>query len=178
MKKFIPLLSLFIFLACTKTERIEVVKEFDAPEINRAIAVIHSVEDGSKMGTVTFGKTENGTKVSAQITGLSEGKHGFHIHQHGDCSATDFTSAGGHFNPDNLEHDSPEDETKHVGDMGNLESEGKEFTTTLTLNSNTIFLEEIIGRGVIIHAGEDDFTSQPSGDAGARIACGVIGVTE
>jgi len=62
--------------------------------------------------------------------------------------------------------------------MGNLVSEGKESTTTLSYVDNHIFLEEIIGRGIIIHAGEDDLTSQPSGDAGARIACGVIGVAQ
>lgn len=177
MKKIIPILSVFIVLACTKTERIEVVKEYDSPKIDQAIAVVHSVEDGSVMGTVTFDKTENGSKVSAQITGLSNGKHGFHIHQFGDCSASDFTSAGGHFNPNETEHDAPSDDTKHVGDLGNLQGKGNEYTS-FTLNSQTIFLEEIVGRSIIIHAGEDDLTSQPSGDAGARIGCGVIGVAQ
>jgi Cu-Zn family superoxide dismutase len=178
MKRLIPVLSLIFFLACTKTERVEVIKEFDTPAIEKAIAVINPVGNSKVSGTVSFMKTENGSTISAQIKGLSKGKHGFHIHQFGDCSATDGTSAGGHFNPDNNEHDAPEDATKHVGDMGNLVSEGEEFTTNLTLNSTSIFIEQVIGRGIIIHAGEDDLMSQPSGDAGARIACGVIGISE
>ncbi|XWN37236.1 MAG: superoxide dismutase family protein [Balneola sp.] len=176
MKNIFSILSLILILNCTKTERIEVVKEFDGPQIQKAVAVIHSVGDNQVSGTVNFGKTETGTKITAQITGLSEGEHGFHIHQYGDCSASDATSAGGHFDPDDMKHNSRDAEKRHVGDMGNLVSEGKEFTTTLSYTDNNIFLEEVIGRGIIIHAGQDDLTSQPSGDAGARIACGVIGI--
>lgn len=178
MKNIFSILSLILILNCTKTERIEVVKEFDGPQIQKAVAVIHSVGDNQVSGTVNFGKTETGTKITAQITGLSEGEHGFHIHQYGDCSAADASSAGGHFDPDDMKHNSRDAEIRHVGDMGNLVSEGMEFTTTLSYTDNNIFLEEIIGRGIIIHAGKDDLTSQPSGDAGPRIACGVIGIAQ
>ena len=178
MKNLLTFLALALILNCTKTERIEVVKEFDGPQIQKAVAVIHSVGDSDISGTVNFGKSDNGTKISAQITGLSKGEHGFHIHQYGDCSASDATSAGGHFDPDEMQHNSRDAEKRHVGDLGNLVSEGEQFTTTLSYIDNHIFLEEIIGRGIIIHAGEDDLTSQPSGDAGARIACGVIGIAQ
>ena len=178
MKNILILFTLALIFNCTKTERIEVVKEYDGPKINKAVSVLHSVGDSEVSGTINFGRTESGTKIVVQVTGLSKGNHGFHIHQYGDCSAPDGSSAGGHFNPDNMEHNSKDAENRHVGDMGNLTSEGKDQTTTLSYVDNNIFLEEVIGRGIIIHAGEDDFTSQPSGDAGARIACGVIGIAQ
>ena len=178
MKNLFTFLALTLILSCTKTERIEVVKEFDGPQIKQAVAVVHSVGDNEISGAINFAKTENGTKITAEITGLSEGEHGFHIHQYGDCTAPDGSSAGGHFDPDEMQHNSRDAEKRHVGDMGNLVSEGEESTTTLSYVYNPIFLEEIIGRGIIIHAGEDDLTSQPSGDAGARIACGVIGIAQ
>ena len=178
MKNLFTFLAFTLLLSCTKTERIEVVKEFDGPQIEKAIAVISPIGENSISGTVHFDKTETGTKITADITGLSEGEHGFHIHQFGDCSAPDGTSAGGHFDPDDMQHNSRDAEKRHVGDMGNLVSEGEEFTTTLSYTDNNIFLEEVIGRGIIIHAGQDDLTSQPSGDAAARIACGVIGIAQ
>ncbi|HAW80287.1 MAG TPA: superoxide dismutase family protein [Balneola sp.] len=178
MKNLLTFLAFVLILNCTKTERIEVFKEFEGPQIQKAVAAIHPVGENKISGTVHFDKTESGTKITAQVMGLSEGEHGFHIHQYGDCSAPDGTSAGGHFDPENMQHNSRDAEKRHVGDMGNLVSEGKESTTTLNYVDNHIFLEEIIGRGIIIHAGEDDLTSQPSGDAGARIACGVIGVAQ
>jgi len=178
MKNLFTLFALILVLNCTKTERVEVIKEFDGPKITKTVAVIHPIGENNISGTVNFGKTETGTKITAQITGLSKGEHGFHIHQYGDCSAPDGSSAGGHFNPEDMKHSSREAEKRHVGDMGNLISEGEEFTTTLSYIDDQIYIEEIIGRGIIIHAEEDDLTSQPSGDAGDRIACGVIGVAQ
>lgn len=177
MKNLLVLTILTLFVNCTKTEQIEIVKEFNGPEINRAVSVIHPVGDNSVSGIVNFERTDEGTEVVAQITGLSKGNHGFHIHQYGDCTAPDGTSAGGHFNPEEMQHSSPTAEMRHVGDMGNLMSDGETQTATLNYIDDNISLEEIIGRGIIIHAGEDDFTSQPSGAAGSRIACGVIGVS-
>jgi len=177
MKNLLTILTLTLIFNCTKTERVEVIKEFDGPKIDKAVAVVHPLGDNDISGVVNFGRTEAGTKIVVQLTGLSKGSHGFHIHQYGDCSAPDGTSVGGHFNPDNMQHNSRDAEKRHVGDMGNLESEGEEYTTTLSYVDNHIYLEEIIGRGIIIHAGEDDLTSQPSGAAGNRVACGVIGVS-
>jgi Cu-Zn family superoxide dismutase len=145
-----------------------------------AIAHIHAKDDQSALGTVTFKKVSEGVNVVAEISDLEEGKHGFHIHQYGDCSASDFTSAGGHYNPYGLDHGAPTDSVRHMGDMGNLPAnvagEG-----TIDYVDNIIELNgpnSIIGRAVIIHSGADDFTSQPSGAAGERIACGVIGIAE
>ncbi len=178
MKNLFTFLAFILVLNCTKTERVEVIKEFDGPKIDKAVAVVHPVGQNNISGVVHFERSETGTKVTAEIMGLSEGNHGFHIHQYGDCSAPDGTSAGGHFDPDEMQHNSRDAEKRHVGDMGNLESEGEQSTTTINYVDDNIFLEEIIGRGIIIHAGEDDLSSQPSGDAGARIACGVIGVAQ
>ena len=178
MKNLLTFLAFFLILSCSKTEHIGVFKEFDGPQIQKAVAVMHPLGENKISGTVSFVKTEFGTKITAQILGLTEGEHGFHIHQYGDCSAPNGTSAGGHFDPDSMEHSSRDAEKRHVGDMGNIVSKGEEIATTLYYTDNHIYIEEIIGRGIIIHAGEDDLTSQPSGDAGARIACGVIGVAK
>lgn len=178
MKNLLSLLLFSLLISCTKTEEVEIIKEFEGPKINRAIAVLHPIGDSDVTGMVTFEKAENGSKISADINGLSDKNHGFHIHQYGDCSAPDGSSAGGHFNPDDMKHNSRDAGNRHVGDMGNLVGEGNNQITTLSYTDDNIYLEEIIGRGVIIHAGEDDLTSQPSGDAGERIACGVIGVAQ
>lgn len=144
----------------------------------KAVAQLHSTDGNEILGTVTFEKVDDGVNVNADLSGLEEGKHGFHIHQYGDCSAEDQTSAGGHYNPYNMEHGAPTDSVRHMGDLGNLPV-GPEGNGTLDYVDNIIELNganSIIGRAVIIHSGADDLSSQPSGAAGARIACGVIGV--
>lgn len=178
MKNLLLLLSISLLMNCTKTEEVEMVKEFNGPKVEKAVAVLHPIGDSNVTGMVTFKRAENGSSISAEINGLSAGNHGFHIHQYGDCSAPDGTSAGGHFNPEGMEHSARDAEKRHVGDMGNIESEGEKTITTLNYVDSNISLEEIVGRGVIIHAGEDDLTSQPSGAAGSRIACGVIGIAQ
>lgn len=147
-------------------------------EYTKAVAHIHARDGGDVLGSVTFEKAEGGVNVNAQLSGLEQGKHGFHIHQYGDCTAEDLTSAGGHYNPHDMQHGAPTDSLRHVGDMGNLPvgSEGNGnldyLDTVIELNGPN----SIIGRAVIIHSGADDLTSQPSGAAGERIACGVIGI--
>lgn len=146
----------------------------------KAICVLHPTEGNSVTGTVTFTKTGSGVQVVADLEGLTPGKHGFHIHQYGDVSAPDGTSAGGHFNPDGADHGAPGDMDRHVGDLGNIEA-GEDGSAHLELNDTMIQLNgahSIIGRGIIVHAGEDDLTSQPTGAAGARVAAGVIGIAE
>lgn len=149
-------------------------------EIKKAIAVLTPTEGNNVKGTVTFSKTGDGIKVIADIEGLTPGKHGIHIHQYGDCSAPDAESAGGHFNPSDVQHAGPDTQMRHVGDFGNItaDSNGKahlEMTDKLiTFDGKS----SIIGHAVIIHAKEDDLKSQPSGNAGPRVACGVIGVAK
>ena len=149
-----------------------------AGDVDEAICVLHPTEGNDVTGTVTFTKSGNGVKVVADVKGLTPGKHGFHVHEYGDCSAPDATSAGGHFNPEGVEHGGPDADVRHVGDMGNLEA-GDDGTAHLEYTDDMIQLtgeHGIIGRAIIVHADEDDLTSQPTGAAGARVACGVIGV--
>ena len=148
--------------------------------VNKAVCVLHATEGNNVQGVVTFTRTDSGIKVVADLEGLTEGKHGFHIHQYGDCSNPDGTSAGGHFNPGNKNHGAPADTERHVGDLGNLEAGADGKAHLESVDSLITFSGDhsIIGRAIIVHAGEDDLTSQPTGDAGGRVACGVIGIAE
>ena len=150
-----------------------------AQEITKAVAVLHPASGSQVMGTVTFTKTGDTVQVVADITGLTPGKHAFHIHEFGDCSAADASSAGSHFNPMKKPHGAPDNAERHAGDMGNLEADstGKAH---LELKDSMLKLSgenSILGRGVIVHEKVDDW-SQPVGNAGGRQACGVIGVAK
>ncbi len=130
-------------------------------------------------GTVSFTKAvPTGVDVKIDISGVTPGEHGFHIHQFGDCSALDGTSAGGHFSVGDHQHSHREAASRHVGDLGNLLAD-KDGNIKVTFNDPQIELngeKSIVGRGLILHADADDFKTQPTGNSGARIACGVIGI--
>lgn len=150
------------------------------PATGRAVAVLHSAAAGTASGTVWFEPAPGGVKVKARITGLTPGTHGFHVHEFGDCSAADFTSAGGHFNPMGQPHGGPQAAARHVGDLGNIEA-GADGVATLDWTDTQLAFEGhhgIVGRAVIVHAKADDLKTQPTGDAGGRLACGVIGVAK
>lgn len=142
-----------------------------------AVAVLQPRADSEASGTVTFTETADGVLVVADIARIAPGPHGIHLHKLGDCSSDDFTSTGGHFNPTDAPHGAPTDAMRHAGDFGNIEigEDGAghlELTTTMltvTDGPNTV-----LGRAVILHDGEDDLVSQPTGAAGGRIACGVV----
>ncbi len=173
---------IFSLLVCQPREEQQPMGEMQGEKITRAVAVLHPTEGNDVTGTVWFTKTENGIKVVADVRGLTPGKHGFHIHQYGDCTAPDGTSAGGHFAPDGSPHGAPSDpaDQRHVGDLGNLNAD-EEGVAHLEWTDPVISFSgghNIIGRAVVVHAGEDDLESQPTGDAGARVACGVIGIAK
>lgn len=142
----------------------------------RAIAHLSPTEGNQVSGTVTYTQEADGVRVVAHVTGLTPGKHGWHIHEKGDCSAPDATSAGGHYNPDSMPHSGPHVTDRHAGDMGNLEadSSGVAHMEYLDAVMRLQGPNTVIGRAVIIHAAEDDLTTQPTGNSGARVACGVI----
>ena len=123
--------------------------------------------------------TEATVEIAADLGGLTPGQHGFHIHQYGDCSAPDGTSAGGHYNPAGVAHGNATDAQRHVGDLGNISanSDGvaayRRIDHQIQLNGP----ESIIGRGVIVHEKPDQF-SQPTGAAGGRVACGAIAIRQ
>jgi Cu-Zn family superoxide dismutase len=132
-------------------------------------------------GTVEFKEVDGNVEVTANIEGLTKGNHGFHIHEKGDCSAPDAMSAGGHFNPTNMKHGAPDAAEHHEGDLGNITA-GKDGKATLTITLKGATLGDgdtsIAGKGFIIHAKPDDMKTQPTGNAGDRVACGTITVDD
>ena len=145
-----------------------------ADESTKAIAVLSSASGSKVTGTVTFTKSGDGVKVVAEVSGLTPGKHGFHVHEFGDCSAPDATSAGGHFNPTNDPHAGHDADKRHMGDLGNLEADAS-GKARVDLTDKKMKLDAIVGKAVIVHEKADDLKTQPTGDAGGRVACGVIG---
>lgn len=146
------------------------------PIPNEAIALIRPTKGNSARGKVTFTRVPDGIKIVADIDGLSPGKHGFHIHETGDCSAPDASSAGGHFNPEGTHHGSPDSLDRHAGDLGNIMADKKGHGHYERIDAMLRFdgPTSILGKAIIIHADPDDFVSQPAGNAGKRIGCGVI----
>lgn len=135
--------------------------------------------DGNEVGIVEFNHTPNGVLIRATLEGLPQGTHGFHIHEVGECEPP-FESAGGHYNPTGAEHGFLSEGGPHAGDLVNLDvPESGEVTyetlnTMLTISGDDNELLDDDGSAVVIHDEADDYSSQPSGDAGGRIACGVI----
>ena len=152
-----------------------------ATQISKAVCVLTPTKNSTVQGKVTFTKQADGVLIEAQLSGLKpSSKHGFHIHEFGDISAPDGTSAGGHFNPAGNPHAAPEADKRHSGDLGNLEADAqgnatlKRVDKTIQLNGEQC----IVGRGIVVHADPDDLTTQPTGNAGARLAVGVIGAAK
>jgi Cu-Zn family superoxide dismutase len=146
----------------------------------RAVAVLHPTQGNNVEGTVRFEAGTGGVKVTASLKGLAPGTHGFHVHEFGDCTAADGASAGGHFNPAGHPHAGPKDALRHAGDLGNVEAKA-DGTATLEWTDPQMKLEGpdgVIGHAVIAHKDADDLKTQPTGNAGARLACGVIGVAK
>jgi len=183
-------LSALLFISCSddkenieSEEKHEMTKHSSVQETNieSAIAVLYPTEGSETNGQITFTKMADGRiKVNAEVYNLTPGKHGFHVHEKGDCSGNDGKTAGGHFFTDHENHGALENNETHVGDLGNLEAneEGVANTSFITEKLSFSGAENIIGRGIIIHAGEDDTKTQPTGGAGARVACGVIGISK
>jgi len=143
-----------------------------------AMATLIGAAESGVTGNVVF-KQDGGTvSIVAEVSGVEPGAHGFHIHEIGDCSSADFKSAGGHFNPAGVPHGGPADGERHLGDLGNIVV-GEDGIGRLEVSSEQITVEagdhSVVGRAVVLHAKEDDLVSQPTGDAGSRLACGVIG---
>jgi len=135
--------------------------------------------DGKEVGSATLTETPNGVLIALDISGIAPGTHAFHVHAVGKCEAPDFKSAGPHFNPDETKHGIMSEHGPHAGDMPNLEvpADGKlkveVLNTILKLKGeNAIFDDD--GAALVIHAKADDYKTDPAGEAGDRIACGVI----
>ena len=154
-----------------------------SPAIGKqANAMIGAASDSGVTGTAVF--TQNGDQVTVviEIQDATPGPHAVHIHAEGDCSSPDGKSAGGHWNPTGVAHGKWGEGEFHLGDIGNItvgdDGMGRITLTTDLWEIGTGSDVDVVGKGIIVHAGADDFTSQPSGAAGARIGCGVIVLAE
>ncbi len=152
---------------------------------SRALASLEPKSGSSTVGTVAFEGEPNGkVDFKLQVTGAPAGKHAVHLHDKGDCSAADASSAGGHWNPTTEAHGKWGSAPHHLGDIGNLEV-GPDGKGELTLSTDKWTVNgatpegkplptDVLGHAVVVHAAVDDFTTQPTGNAGGRIACGVV----
>lgn len=195
MKKlslFVTAVALFSFVACNNTKKDTLqeesnVEEFDpAPDLDedtpeRVIHVIMDSKSGSNVtGEFYFTEKDGQVQMEGKLTGLTNEAHAIHLHENGDCSGDDGMAAGGHWNPTNHAHGEwDHDDGYHKGDIGNLNPDENgnvavKFETDQWCIGCGDPEKDIIGKSIIVHADEDDFTTQPTGNAGARIACGVI----
>ncbi|NEX63176.1 superoxide dismutase family protein [Noviherbaspirillum galbum] len=145
-----------------------------------AVADLKPTQGNNAGGTVSFIQKGDQILVDARIDGLAPGQHGFHVHEKGDCSAPDGMSAGGHFNPGSMNHGGPSHDNHHAGDLGNVEADGSgKANLQVTLPGKQVSMKEgdansIIGKALIVHADPDDYKTQPTGNSGKRVACGVV----
>jgi Cu-Zn family superoxide dismutase len=172
--------SAFLLTAAEPDQTAAGQKEATKGAPKKAICVLTPTKGSPVSGFVTFTQKADGIEIAGEITGLTPGMHGFHVHEFGDLSSADGMATGGHFNPDKEKHGGPHDKERHVGDLGNVEADA---TGKVTLKTTDKLIQlhgphSIIGRGLIVHAKADDLKTQPTGDAGGRVAQGVIGVAK
>jgi len=187
-------LALAGLVAC-KTEKTTEVTETPAPAATEAAApappistnpappgagqtadVTLQSQDPKVSGTVHFTSEAAGVHVVADVKGVKPGQHGFHLHEKGDCSSPDYKSAGGHFNPANAAHACDPTNPRHAGDFGNI-TVGADGTGHLDVTTTALSFDgpnSLLGKAVILHVGQDDCKTQPTGNAGDRLACGAV----
>jgi Cu-Zn family superoxide dismutase len=147
-----------------------------APE---AVAKIAPTQGNTVTGSLALAASPEGVRISGAIQGLKpDAEFGFHIHEKGDCSAPDGSSAGAHFNPTQAQHGNPASGSHHAGDMVNIRSNGEGVAQVDTTAAGTALHgdpnSDVMGKAIVVHESPDDYTTQPSGNSGKRVACGVI----
>jgi Cu-Zn family superoxide dismutase len=146
-------------------------------DVARAGATLEPTKGNRAVGTVTFIERMGKVHVTAEVSGLAPNQeHGFHVHEKGDCSSGDGMSTGGHFNPTGKPH-GPQTGPHHAGDMPSLKADANGVAkASFVLDDVTVVAgpASVVGRGLIVHKDPDDYKTQPTGNAGARIACAVI----
>ncbi|TWU21140.1 Superoxide dismutase [Cu-Zn] precursor [Novipirellula galeiformis] len=138
------------------------------------ICVLMPTKGNKTRGTLRLVQKGDALTITGQVRNLTPGEHGFHIHEFGDRRAADGTSAGGHYNPDGHEHGGPGAHS-HAGDLGNILANA-DGVANVNITTKDTALHFILGRSFVVHAGADDLKSQPSGDAGPRVAVGIVGI--
>lgn len=178
MKRFV-LIPLFFMIfglaACSDGEA-----PTQAPSEEIDVTMMNTDEE--EIGTATFSEADNGLTIALEAEGLEPGMHGIHIHNAGMCEGPDFESAGDHYNPSDAAHGFDHEDGPHFGDLENVEVDEDGTVSTEIKAENVSILDENLdntllteaGTSLIIHSGEDDYVTQPSGDAGDPVACGVI----
>ncbi|MCL2298392.1 MAG: superoxide dismutase family protein [Proteobacteria bacterium] len=147
---------------------------------DRAIATIMPTQGHQARGTVWLEQRGARVMVMVDLQGLTpDSEHGFHVHELGNCSAPDASSAGGHFNPDDQPHGHHGASPRHAGDLPNLKADSRGIAkVSFEVDGISVWpgSRSIIGRSLVVHSAPDDYRSQPTGNSGARIGCGVIGL--
>lgn len=183
MKNYLIIALLGVTLVgCKETVKEEPVTEEKVEVVEKlvtATAQISAKSNSAVSGTVTFTEKEGKVFMSANFTGLTPGEHAIHIHENGDCSAEDASSAGGHWNPTKEDHGAWEHKAFHKGDIGNLVAD-ENGIASITKETDLWCIncedetKNIVGKSIVVHKDADDMKSQPSGNAGDRIGCGEI----
>ncbi len=168
-----------ILMGCEKAQQAGVLTPTTPIQAN---AMIGSSNESGVSGMAVFTQDDDQITLIVEIQGATPGLHAVHIHANGDCSAPDGSSAGGHWNPTGVAHGKWGDDEFHLGDIGNI-TVAEDGTGSITLTTDLWEIGtgsdiDVVGKGIIVHADADDFTSQPSGAAGMRIGCGVIVLSE
>ena len=149
----------------------------DADDAPRARASLASTQGQLARGNLELRQDARGVRITGRLQGLEPAAaHGFHVHEKGDCSALDASSAGAHYNPDGVTHGNPSMPPHHAGDIANVlaDASGRADVDAHVEGVSLGGANDIVGRSIIVHADPDDYASQPAGNSGARIACGVI----
>ena len=139
-------------------------------------AKLNSTKYPSFNGVIEVNRKDDGIEIVTFVSGLkSNSVHGYHIHQYGKCEGSDYKSAGDHYNPQGHPHGSPNEEARHLGDLGNIKTGPTgESTTIFEMKITKREIQELNGKAVVLHEKKDDFSTQPSGNSGERIACGIL----
>jgi superoxide dismutase, Cu-Zn family len=149
-----------LFVACSRE-----------PPAREAIAQLAPTQGSAVTGSLALAPSPAGVRITGTVQGLApDGEFGFHVHERGDCSAPDASSAGAHFNPDQARHGNPGGAEHHAGDMLNIRADSEGVAQVDTTAAGT----DLVGKAIVVHESPDDYTTQPSGTSGKRIACGVI----
>jgi len=173
-RRFLILAASFALAAWTTSAA---AADMPATATEKSKAIIEAKSGSSVSGAAVATETKGAVEIVVDVAGASAGVHAVHIHEKGDCSAPDATSAGGHFNPTGEAHGAPDADHHHAGDFGNM-TVGADGKGHLVITSKMLTVaagpNSVAGRAIIVHEKEDDMKTQPTGNAGGRIGCGVF----